>query len=233
MESDKYICTRDSGNVVIINMDNPDQVIRRQISAESALMNPNSMIIALKAPIKDDAGSNQDSLQIFNLEMKSKVTSYVMKEKVVFWKWINSNTVGIVTNTAVYHWVVSGQSEPEKVFDRLADLNGFQIINYRTDEKMTWSTLIGIAPGAPERPQLVKGKLQLYSFEKKQSQALDAHAAAFAYQPADANGVKPLVLAFAQKSLVNGQVEARLHVITLSPTQGKKTSRSILSSGVC
>ncbi len=35
-------------------------------------------------------------------------------------------------------------------------------------------------PCAPHRPQLAKGFMQLYSFEQAKSQALEAHAAAFA-----------------------------------------------------
>jgi Clathrin propeller repeat len=37
------------------------------------------------------------------------------------------------------------------VFDRTANLEGTQIINYRVDPEEKWSVLIGIAPGAPEK----------------------------------------------------------------------------------
>lgn len=52
MESDKFICVRekvgDSAQVVIIDMANPTNPIRRPISADSAIMNPASKVIALK-----------------------------------------------------------------------------------------------------------------------------------------------------------------------------------------
>ncbi len=54
-------------------------------------------------------------MQIFNIEMKSKVKSYASTEEVVFWKWIAVNTIGIVTETAVYHWSMEGDSQPVKV----------------------------------------------------------------------------------------------------------------------
>jgi len=37
------------------------------------------------------------------------------------------------------------------VFDRTANLENTQIINYRVDHQEKWCVLIGIAPGAPER----------------------------------------------------------------------------------
>lgn len=60
-----------------------------------------SKVIALKANV---AGTTQDHLQIFNIEMKSKMKSHQMPESVVFWRWISPALLGIVTNGAVYHW---------------------------------------------------------------------------------------------------------------------------------
>lgn len=51
MESDKYICVRETSpqnSVVIIDMSMPNQPLRRPITADSALMNPNTRILALK-----------------------------------------------------------------------------------------------------------------------------------------------------------------------------------------
>lgn len=44
-----------------------------------------------------------------------------------------------------------GASDPEKVFDRTANLENTQIISYRVDPVEKWCVLIGIAQGAPER----------------------------------------------------------------------------------
>ena len=54
MESDKYICVRETApqnSVVIIDMNMPMQPLRRPITADSALMNPNSRILALKGQL--------------------------------------------------------------------------------------------------------------------------------------------------------------------------------------
>lgn len=52
MESDKFICVREKAGeqaqVVIIDLADPTNPIRRPISADSAIMNPASKVIALK-----------------------------------------------------------------------------------------------------------------------------------------------------------------------------------------
>lgn len=68
-----------------------------------------------------------------------------MTDDVTFWKWISLNTVALVTDSAVYHWSMEGDSQPIKVFDRHSSLAGCQIINYRTDAKQKWLLLIGIS----------------------------------------------------------------------------------------
>eukprot|EP00850_Spirogloea_muscicola_P020441 SM000216S06567 [mRNA] locus=s216:162875:173433:+ [translate_table: standard] len=188
MESDKFICVREtapSNSVVIIDMATPMQPLRRPITADSALMNPTSKILALKAQIQ---GTTQDHLQIFNIELKAKIKSYQM---------------------------------PEQMFDRTANLSGNQIINYRCDPTEKWLVLIGIAPGAPERPQLVKGNMQLYSVDQQRSQALEAHAAAFATFKVPGNDYQSCVIAFATKTISAGQLTSKLHVIELGAQPGK------------
>lgn len=104
MESDKYICVRekvgDSSQVVIIDMADSSNPLRRPISADSAIMNPISKVIALKAG---------KTLQIFNIELKSKMKAHSMTDEVIFWKWVSVNTVALVTENAVYHWSVEGE----------------------------------------------------------------------------------------------------------------------------
>lgn len=69
------------------------------------------------------------------------------------------------------------------------------------------------------RPQLVKGYMQLYSVEQKRSQALEAHAAAFSTL-ASSTGQSSIVISFAQKTLANGVLTSKLHVIELGAQPG-------------
>lgn len=110
-------------------------------SAESHPLGSSSHLLSLFPYLPSAA----KTLQIFNIEMKSKVKAHTMTEEVMFWKWISVNTVALVTDTAVYHWSMEGDSQPTKVFDRHASLAGCQIINYRTDEQQKWLLLIGIS----------------------------------------------------------------------------------------
>ncbi|CAI0415749.1 unnamed protein product [Linum tenue] len=221
MESDKYICVRETApqnSVVIVDMNMPNQPLRRPITADSALMNPNSRILALKAQLP---GTTQDHLQIFNIEMKTKMKSYQMPEQIVFWKWITPKMLGLVTQSSCYHWSIEGDSEPVKMFERTANLASNQIINYRCDPSEKWLVLIGIAPGSPERQQLVKGNMQLFSVEQQRSQALEAHAAAFAQFKVPGNENPSTLISFATKTFNAGQITSKLHVIELGAQPGK------------
>ena len=75
-------------------------------------MHWNKQIIALKA--------SQRQLQIFDLEKRVKLQSTNMNEDVVFWKWISKDTIGLVTDTSVYHWEIQEgtSTAPRKLFER-------------------------------------------------------------------------------------------------------------------
>lgn len=61
MESDKFICVRekvgDSSQVVIIDLNDASSPIRKPISADSAIMNPASKVIALKGKAGTDGSA--------------------------------------------------------------------------------------------------------------------------------------------------------------------------------
>ncbi|XP_077730807.1 clathrin heavy chain 2 isoform X4 [Canis aureus] len=210
MESDKFICVREKvgeqAQVVIIDMSEPMVPIRRPISAESAIMNPASKVIALKAG---------KTLQIFNIEMKSKMKSHTMAEEVIFWKWVSVNTVALVTETTVYHWSMEGDSQPVKMFDRHASLSGCQMIHYRTDEYQKWLLLIGISA----QQNRVVGAMQLYSVDRKVSQPIEGHAAAFAEFKSEGNTKPATLFCFAVRSPTGG----KLHIIEVGqPAAGNQ-----------
>lgn len=108
--------------------------------------------------------------------MKSKIKSHLMHEDVVYWKWINVKTIGLITDTAVYHWSMEGDSQPIKMFERHNSLSGCQIINYRVNHDEKWLLLVGISA----QQGRVVGAMQLYSKERAVSQPIEGHAAAFA-----------------------------------------------------
>ncbi|QCE00917.1 clathrin heavy chain [Vigna unguiculata] len=85
MESDKYICVRETApqnSVVIIDMSTPMQpLIQPIITADSALINPNSRILALKVKILQgfyllrvltakETGTSKRELQLFSVDQQ-------------------------------------------------------------------------------------------------------------------------------------------------------------------
>lgn len=190
MESDKFICVCENANgtsnVSIVDLMNGNQVQKRPISAEAAIMNPISKVIALRA-------GNQ--LQIFNMELRAKMKSFQMKSTVVFWRWLSPNLIGIVTDSTIYHWSVEGDSAPQKIFDRHANLgSGTQVINYEISHDSKWCLLVGIAAGEGGK---INGNMQLYSVEKKVSQVLQGYAGGFTVIQPEGRVDEAQVLCFA------------------------------------
>ena len=172
------------------------------------------------------ASTAERQLQIFNIELKQKVKSHTMHEDVVFWKWISPTTLGIVTNTAVYHWVAYAPTSapstptadaPVKVFDRHASLAGNQIINYRVTPDDKWLVLIGISSNTTNPAGFkVKGAMQLYSRERGVSQPIEGHAASFA-----------------QLRLDGASADTKLFAFAVRTAQGAKVRRSQIGRASC
>ena len=122
LESDQFVCVRqklneeDKPQVIIVDLKKNNEVIQRPINADSAIMHWSKQVIALKAQSR--------TVQIFDLAAKAKLKSAVMNEDVVFWKWFSESSLGLVTDSSVYHWNVFDptQNSPVKMFDRNQNL---------------------------------------------------------------------------------------------------------------
>ena len=178
LDSDKALCVRVAGAdgskaVQIVSLATGQVTQRFPMGAESAILCPDGKSIAVRAG---------GALQIFNMELQKKTKSHKMPDAdvPVYWCWASATTIGIVTASAVYHWVADGtDSAPAKVFDRAPTLAGTQIISYALAPDGAWMMLAGIKAGAvPGGP--AEGCMQLYSAEKKVGQPLSAHAGCFA-----------------------------------------------------
>ncbi|KAB5551097.1 hypothetical protein GE09DRAFT_1124892 [Coniochaeta sp. 2T2.1] len=219
LESDAFVCIREKKSdaaapeVIIVDLKNGNNVIRRPIKADSAIMHWTRQVIALRAQSR--------TLQIFDLEQKQKLKSTTMSEDVVFWKWISEATIGMVTDTSVYHWDVfdPNQAAPVKVFDRNPNLSGNQIINYRASADGKWMVVVGIS----QQNQRVVGAMQLYSRDRGISQAIEGHAAAFGTLRLDGAPEDTKLFTFAVRSATG----AKLHIVEVdhpatNPVYSKK-----------
>uniref|UniRef100_A0AC35THB5 Clathrin heavy chain n=1 Tax=Rhabditophanes sp. KR3021 TaxID=114890 RepID=A0AC35THB5_9BILA len=197
MESGKNIVVRDKVNgehqVIIFNTQNPEKNIRRPIKADSTIMNPEHNILALR---------NLKTIQLFNMDTKEKKGQFASPDEIVFWKWISSEVIGLVTENAVFHWDYQKDQSPIKMFDRHTALNGHQIINYAQSPDHKFLILVGIAA----RENKVAGQMQLYSTEKAVSQNIEAHAGCFVRYKMDANKDPSNIVAFSSRTPTGGKL---------------------------
>jgi len=166
-------------------------------------MHWNREILALKAGGR--------TIQIFDLAAKAKLKATVMNEDVVFWKWFSEHSLGLVTDTSVYHWNVFDptQNSPVKLFERNPNLAGCQIINYRVNDDEKWMVVIGIS----QKEGRVAGTMQLYSRDRGISQHIEGHAAAFGTFHAEGNATPYKLFTFAVRTATG----AKLHVVEIDP----------------
>lgn len=112
LSSSKFIIIREEGKSSVAIVDTATKnILRLPVAVDGAIMNPLSKVVALRA------GGN---LQIYNLEMKTKMKTTTVKEgeNVVYWKWLDNKTIAIVTESSVFHWSMDGDAAPQKIFDR-------------------------------------------------------------------------------------------------------------------
>ncbi|KAH3675861.1 hypothetical protein WICMUC_002431 [Wickerhamomyces mucosus] len=174
LESDHYVVVREqingSNTVAIVNLKNNNEITRKNMSADNAILHPSKFIISLRA--------NGTTVQIFNLETKEKLKSYNLDEPVIFWKWLNESQLGLVTASSIFIWnIFDGQPStgPSKLTSRHANLNNAQIINFVANSNFDWFAVVGIT----QENGRIAGKIQLYSRNRNVSQAIEGHVAAF------------------------------------------------------
>ncbi|KAF2749326.1 clathrin heavy chain [Sporormia fimetaria CBS 119925] len=215
LESDHYVCVRQpadgdsASETIILDLKDLNNIIRRPIKADSAIMHLTEPIIALRAQGR--------TLQLFNLTTKEKLQGHTHSEDIVYWRWISQTTLALVCQTAVYHWEAIGSNKaavPVKVFDRQEQLMNSQIINYVVNDDESWMCLVGIsaAPGGGG----IKGNLQLYSRARNISQALEGHAATFGTIRLEGAATDTKLFAFAVKSLTG---DAKLMIVEIDHNQ--------------
>ena len=85
LESEKYICIREeaegSAQVVVVELQNNNNIIRRPMKAEAAIMNPQLNIIALKGKNESSGGH---FIQVYNLDSKSKLKVHDFTEPILY-----------------------------------------------------------------------------------------------------------------------------------------------------
>lgn len=211
LESDRFVCVREStssGNsVAIVDLQNNNEITRKNMSADNAIMHTKEFIISLRA--------NGTTLQIFNLGTKQRLKSHTMNQPVVFWKWLDDAHLGLVTTDSIYYWnVFDGTNDaPIKLSDRHHSLANCQIINFVADSDLNWFAVNGIA----QEDGRIAGHIQLYSKSRSISQAIEGHVSKFASIRLPGASSPTKVFCVGNK---NAQGQGNLHIIEIDHVEG-------------
>lgn len=227
-ESDHFVTVRESSadgstnSVAIVNLAKNNEIIRKNMGGDSAIMHPEQMVISVRA--------NGTIVQIFNLETKTKLKSFTLDEPVIFWKWLSNDVLGLISARNIYTLNVfdgNVNGKPTLLTQRNAALNNTQIINIITNNKLDWFALVGIM----QENGRIAGKIQLYSKNRNISQVIDGHVATFTNILLEGNGSQMVqVFVTGNRNVSTGNGELRIieidHDANL-PVQYSKKSADI------
>lgn len=186
MQSSRWVCVKEEGKNSVCILDTANKTfVRLPVNADSAIMSPTERVLAVRSGL---------SIQLFNLDLKTRLKAASMPAEVVFWKFLDPHTIVLVTAQHVYHWPVQGENGPLKIFDRQPHSGVVQIINYRMSADAKWHILGGITVTPTGG---VAGVLQVYSADMRASQPqMDALAACFASVVVDGRSVPSTLFCF-------------------------------------
>jgi clathrin heavy chain len=158
-ESQKYICVKSENSVAIVDTTQGFNINKRDMKAESILMHRERNFVAVRVTQGD-----QTVIQVFDIDASSKLKEASVPDTVVFWHWVQLNTLALVGSKAVYHLDISdANATPQKIFDRVPDMAGCTIMNYDMEPSGKWCYLVGLYQANGQ----IGSKMQLYNIERK------------------------------------------------------------------
>eukprot|EP01083_Nonionella_stella_P237492 833095_1 len=135
IQSDKFIVVKEASKISIIDIETRNINSLNISSVDSAIMNPSTSVLAIK---------NKNNFEIYNLSMKTKIKSICINDNILYWKWINAQTISYVTSKSVYHWSMEQNSKPIKQFDIIPEERKIQFIDYNASNDNDWLFLQAI-----------------------------------------------------------------------------------------
>lgn len=145
-----------------------------------------------------------------------------MDTPVEFWAWLDDDTIGLVTATAVFAWPVASTGDPRRVFSREPFDGRLQVIQCAATPDLDWMLVGGISASPEGR---IDGFLQLYSQSRGRSQTFrGSHAGCFASIPAAflgrAGEAEVLLFCFSANAATGFCVNA----VEIAPSTGSDTA---------
>ncbi len=210
LQSDHYVCCRETANgkntVAMVDLKNNNSLTRKNMSADSVIMNPSQFIIALRA--------KGTALQVFDLSTKKRLKSNIMHEPIVFWQWLNDNEIGLVSAQKIYTWnVMDGTSNgPVELTSRHVSLANCQLTQMVTNFESSWFALCGVA----QENNAIVGHIQLFSKARNISQPIQGHVCCFGKVRQQGASVDTQVFACASRTPTGGN----LHLLEIEHQPG-------------
>ncbi len=204
-----------AGQLTIVDVQKGFSVSRKPSNkAEGLIMHLTQNIVALKAP--NEALGRGHILQIYNMDQKKKLKHVELSENIVYWKWVNTSKLAIVTNSSVYHVNIDDESSKEvKILDRaggLVESPTTQIIGYCLEPAEKWSALFAIS--TPDQGKTINGHIQLYLIEGGRQQFLEGHACTFGKAYIHNETFQSTLFCFVEKKA--GEATAKVHINEIS-----------------
>ncbi|KAH9426373.1 hypothetical protein DERP_010941 [Dermatophagoides pteronyssinus] len=162
----------------VITLINPFEYLlincETNLDTNCAQISPEQDIIAV---------SNEYWLAFYSIRDNDCFGTVQFPNKCLYWTWINSDSVAIITEDDVYHWSLMDPNvsplhdhAPKMIFSLNEDFKQYQIIDYCIDPLYGyWSALTSLYLDDDE----ICGKVQIYSKSYGLSQCIDAHVATF------------------------------------------------------
>jgi hypothetical protein len=163
---------------------------RFKIQAESVIMSPvqTSKVVAMYA---------RGVLAVFDIATKRKVAEQKMAAPLVYWAWLDAQSIVLVLSNAVYKWTIAFEegvttAPPTKLFDRAdidrADPNQWsqrRVLQFGQSQDAQWAYVLSAERHRPDHPvdqaELIHtSRVSLHHLaEGWEAKTLDAVAAAF------------------------------------------------------
>ncbi|KAG9395516.1 Clathrin heavy chain [Carpediemonas membranifera] len=170
LQSDKYISVRDGTdgqmNLSIVDLGTQETNTFPNFKADTAIMHVSKKVVAL---------SGSSMIQIMDLDERKKISNTPMNEQISLWRWLDEDTLGVVTTNSVYHLTDAMSANPKlrRMCARSDAIKQAAVMSYSASHDRQW---LAISAMASDQGRAV-GKTQLYFKGRDASQILDGATA--------------------------------------------------------
>ncbi|KAK2770572.1 hypothetical protein FQN53_005429 [Emmonsiellopsis sp. PD_33] len=167
--------------LTIVNLEDKSTIQTRDHDFDRAIVHWTKPVVALlkHKSHQNDQGlvlGKRTEIKIVNPANGKTLATQTMDD-VRLSKWVDENTLALVTGHAVFHWRLAQGQEPVRIFNIDEKLQVEQFINYLVNDSGDSMILVGLAQD--RTANRIVGSMQLYSTAAQASYCVKGHAACF------------------------------------------------------